>query len=69
MVGTPALHVAQKIGVIDAAGEIGVLVIDADGEEVPAIANLAIKGMHCELFNGTLMVRRGRGRQISGHTH
>ena len=44
MVGTPALHAAQKVGVIDDAGEVGVLVRDADGEEVPAIVNLTIKG-------------------------
>ena len=44
MVGTPALQVAQKVGVMNDAGEVGVLVIDAEGEEVPAIVNLTIKG-------------------------
>ena len=42
MVGTPALQVAQKVGVMNDAGEVGVLVIDAEGEEVPAIVRAVV---------------------------
>ena len=35
IIGAPALHVAQIIGVIDDAGEVGVLIVDAHGENVP----------------------------------
>ena len=43
MVGAPALHEAQIIGVIDDAGKIGVLVIDADLHVMAAIADLAVE--------------------------
>ena len=43
IIGAPALHVAQIIGVIDDAGEVGVLVIDAHGKEVAAVADFAVK--------------------------
>ena len=39
IIGASALHVAQIIGVIDDAGEIGVFVIDADGHRVTAVAH------------------------------
>jgi hypothetical protein len=43
MIGPPALHEAQIIGMIDDAGKIGVLVVDADLHMVAAIADLAVK--------------------------
>ena len=41
VLGAPALHEAQKAGVIDDAGEVGVLIIDPDRQDVPAAADLA----------------------------
>ena len=43
MVGAPALHEAQIIGVIDDAGKIRVLVIDADLHVMAAVADLAVE--------------------------
>ena len=43
MVGAPALHEAQIIGVIDDAGKIGVLVVDADLHVMAAVADLAVE--------------------------
>ena len=43
IIGAPALHEAQIIGVIDDAGEIGVLVIDAHDLHVPAVADFAVE--------------------------
>src|SRR6185437_16964716 len=37
IVGAAALHVAKVVGVIDDAGEVGVLIVDADGEEMTAV--------------------------------
>ena len=45
IVGAPALHVAQVVGVIDDAGEIGVLVIDAHRHGVAAVADFAVERM------------------------
>ena len=57
MVGTPALQVAQKVGVMNDAGEVGVLVIDAEGEEVPAIVNLTIEGNALRTFHRVVHFR------------
>ncbi len=48
----PALHVAQIIGVIDDAGEIGVLVIDAHDLRVAAVFEFAVesKVMHVTIL-------------------
>ncbi len=46
MVGAAALHEEQIIGVIDDAGEIRVLVVDADLHVMAAIADLAVE-MSC----------------------
>ena len=43
MIGAPALHEAQIIGVIDNAGKIGVLVIDADLQVMAAVADRAVQ--------------------------
>ena len=43
MIGAPALHEAQIIGVIDDAGKIGVLVVDADLHVMAAVADLAVE--------------------------
>src|SRR6266436_8445292 len=43
MIGTAALHEAQVIGVIDDAGKIRVLVIDADLHVMAAVADRAVK--------------------------
>src|SRR6202008_3634407 len=40
------LHEAKIVGVIDDAGEIGVLVIDPHRHHVAALANLAVEGSH-----------------------
>src|SRR5262249_3314847 len=42
-VGAAALHEAQIVGVIDDAGEIGVLVVDAHRHDVAAVADLAVE--------------------------
>src|SRR5690606_27916206 len=42
-VGAAALHEAQAIGVIDDAGEIRVLVIDADLHDMAAVADRAVE--------------------------
>src|SRR5580700_2499623 len=44
IIGAPALHEAQIAGVIDDAGKIGVLVIDAHGEYMAAVADFAVEG-------------------------
>ena len=44
IIGAPALHEAQIIGVVDDAGEVGVLVIDAHGKYVPPVADFAVEG-------------------------
>ena len=44
VVGAAALHEAQIAGVIDDAGKIGVLVIDADRLVVPPAADFAVEG-------------------------
>ena len=67
MVGSPTLHVAQKVGVIDDAGEVSVLVVDADGEEMPAIANSPSRGMRCDPFIGKLISAAGSLSSDSGH--
>src|SRR6516164_6998015 len=46
-------HEAQVVGVIDDAGEIGVLIIDAHDEDVAPIANLAVKRNGASYFHGT----------------
>src|SRR6516165_1099625 len=46
MIGAPALHEAQISGVIDDAGKIGVLVIDANGHDVTAAPNFAVESVH-----------------------
>ena len=43
VIGAPALHVAQIIGVIDDAGEVGIFVVDAHGKKVSPVADLAIE--------------------------
>ena len=43
MVGAAALHEAQIVGVIDDAGKIRVLVIDADLHVMAAVADLAVE--------------------------
>ena len=43
MIGASALHEAQIIGVIDDAGKIRVLVIDADLHVMAAVADLAVE--------------------------
>ena len=43
MIGTSALHEAQIIGVIDDAGKIGVLVVDANRHDVAAAADFAVE--------------------------
>ena len=43
MIGAAALHEAQIVGVIDDAGKIGVLVIDADLHVMAAVADLAVE--------------------------
>src|ERR1700751_5930823 len=43
MIGAPALHEAQIIGVIDDAGKNSVLVIDADLHVMAAVPDLAVK--------------------------
>src|SRR6185437_6356267 len=43
IIGPAALHEAQIVGVIDDAGEIGVLVIDADLHLVTPMADRSIK--------------------------
>src|SRR5579871_451267 len=43
MVGAAAFHVAQIIGVIDDAGKIRVLVIDADLHVMPAVTDFAVE--------------------------
>jgi len=42
MIGTPALHEPQVIGVVDDAGKIGVFVIDTDLHMVSAITDRAV---------------------------
>jgi hypothetical protein len=50
MIGAPALHEAQIIGVINDAGKIRVLVVDAELHVMAAVADLAVEGkVHCEL--------------------
>ncbi len=46
VVGAPALHEAQVAGVIDDAGEIGVLVINAHLLQVAAVADFTVEGIH-----------------------
>src|SRR5262249_44946048 len=46
MIGAAALHEAQIGGVIDDAGKVGVLVIDANGHDVTAIPQLAVERVH-----------------------
>src|SRR4051812_48104998 len=46
MIGPSALHEAQIVGVIDDAGKIRVLVIDADLHAVAAVADLAVEMRH-----------------------
>src|SRR5690348_11602378 len=43
VIGAPALHEAQIIGVIDDAGKIRVLVIDPDLHVMAAVADLAVE--------------------------
>jgi hypothetical protein len=43
MVGAPALHEAQIIGVVDDPREIGIFIVDADLHVVAAVANLAVE--------------------------
>ena len=43
MIGAAALHEAQIVGVIDDAGKIGVLVIDADLHVMAAVTDLAVE--------------------------
>jgi hypothetical protein len=43
MIGAAALHEAQVVGVIDDAGEIRVLVIDADLHVMATVADFAIE--------------------------
>src|SRR5207244_6182441 len=50
MIGAAALHEAQIGGVIDDSGKVGVLVIDANGHDMTAIAQLAVERVH---RNGT----------------
>ena len=44
MVGAPALHEAQVIGVINDPGKVSVFVIDADLHVMAAVADLAVEG-------------------------
>ena len=48
VVGAAALHEAQIARVIDDAGKVGVLVIDPDRLEMPAVADVAVEcgGVH-----------------------
>ena len=58
IIGAAALHVAQIIGVIDDAGEVGVLVIDAHGEHMAAVADFAVErnAGHASYLHGTRSV-------------
>ena len=51
IIRTPALHVAQIIGVIDNAGEVGVFVINAHGEMVAAVADFAVGQGYSESYS------------------
>src|SRR3954464_8736610 len=44
MIGPPALHEAEIVGVIDDPGKIRVLVIDADLHMMPAVDDGAVEG-------------------------
>ena len=43
MIGAAALHEAQIVGMIDDAGEVGVLVIDAHRHDMTAVAEFAVE--------------------------
>src|SRR5262249_52508944 len=51
IVGSAALHEAQIACVIDDAGKIGVLVVDANRLDMPAVPNFAVK--RCTHRHGT----------------
>ena len=53
MIGAPALHEAQIIGVIDDAGKIRVLVIDADLHVMAAVADFAVEMKESSLSSST----------------
>src|SRR5262249_38524822 len=46
MIGAAPLHEAQISSVIDDAGKVGVLVIDANEHDVTAISQLAVERLH-----------------------
>src|SRR5438445_686871 len=46
MVGAASLHETQVVGVVDDAGEISVLVIDANRHDVKPVPQLAIERVH-----------------------
>ena len=62
MIGAPALHEAQIIGVIDDAGKIRIFVVDADLHVMAAVADLAVESgvVTC----GPSIARRHRFAQI-----
>src|SRR5262249_4975103 len=63
IVGAPTLHEAQVVGVIDDAGEVGVLVIDPHRHDVAAVANLAVEvGLRAHDGASTFTALRGRAR-------
>src|SRR5262249_19451465 len=46
IIGARPLHETQVVGVIDDAGEIGVLVIDPHRHDMAAVTNLTVEGHH-----------------------
>ena len=62
IVGAPALHEAQIVGVIDDAGEIGVLVIDPHRHRVAAVAQFAVEMRRC---HAAVLARCGRNVDIA----
>src|SRR5262249_15902169 len=58
IVAAPALHEAQIVGVVDDAGEIGVLVEDRHRHDMTAAADLAVQRESSHLRNSASMSMR-----------